>query len=173
MSAKPPLEKIADWAADAEGQHVYMVHDLRKRDVESPIEHLFLTAFYFVMRHETPSLPVHICSAERDFMSIPEGIATWKIWPQAHIGKYRCDFAVRHINWLGNWSDCFLVIECDGHDFHERTKEQASKDRARDRDLQLMGHTVFRFTGADIYRDPIACAQQAARWLATQFMRGD
>lgn len=44
-----------------------------------------------------------------------------------------------------------LVIEVDGHDFHERTKEQAQRDKKRDRDLQAAGFTVFRFTGREVY----------------------
>ena len=46
-----------------------------------------------------------------------------------------------------------LAVECDGHDFHDRTKERASRDRARDRRLQAAGITVFRFTGSDIHWD--------------------
>ena len=30
-------------------------------------------------------------------------------------------------------------MECDGHEFHERTPEQASKDRWRDRMIKRMG----------------------------------
>jgi hypothetical protein len=44
-----------------------------------------------------------------------------------------------------------LVAEVDGHDFHERTKEQAQRDKTRDRDLQAAGFTVFRFTGREVY----------------------
>jgi hypothetical protein len=50
------------------------------------------------------------------------------------------------------------VIECDGHDYHERTKEQAAHDRARDREMQRLGYLVLRFTGSEIWRDPIGCA---------------
>lgn len=51
-----------------------------------------------------------------------------------------------------------IVIECDGHDYHERTKEQAAKDRGTDRALQLLGWTVLRFTGSEIHADASACA---------------
>jgi very-short-patch-repair endonuclease len=54
-----------------------------------------------------------------------------------------------------------LVVECDGHDFHERTKEQAEHDKKRDRKLTELGYTVLRFTGREIWRDPMACALQA------------
>lgn len=48
-----------------------------------------------------------------------------------------------------------IAIECDGHDFHERTPEQAERDRSRDRALTLDGWTVLRFTGREIYRSAI------------------
>ncbi len=49
------------------------------------------------------------------------------------------------------------VIECDGHDFHERTKEQAQRDKKRDRELQAAGYKVFRFTGSEIWRSRGEC----------------
>jgi len=54
-----------------------------------------------------------------------------------------------------------IVLECDGHDFHERTKEQASRDKKRDREMQQMGFTVFRYSGSDIFRDPFKAAKEA------------
>lgn len=51
-------------------------------------------------------------------------------------------------------------IECDGHDFHDRTKEQAQRDRARDRRLAALGVYVLRFTGSEIYQSPWTCAEE-------------
>jgi very-short-patch-repair endonuclease len=56
-----------------------------------------------------------------------------------------------------------VVIECDGHDFHERTKEQARHDRRRDRWMQGQGVAVFRFTGSEIFRNPEACATEVTK----------
>ena len=52
-----------------------------------------------------------------------------------------------------------MVVEVDGHDFHNRTKHQASYDRKRDRDLTLDGYSVIRFTGSDVYNSPAQCAE--------------
>jgi very-short-patch-repair endonuclease len=57
-----------------------------------------------------------------------------------------------------------LAVECDGHDFHERTKEQAARDRERDRRLQAHGLQVMRFTGSEVYRDPIKCVVEIMAW---------
>ena len=43
-----------------------------------------------------------------------------------------------------------MVVECDGHPFHERTPEQASKDRRRIRTLNRLGIPVYPFTGTDV-----------------------
>lgn len=57
-----------------------------------------------------------------------------------------------------------VIVECDGHEFHERTKEQAAKDRARDRASVMGGYDVFRFTGSELWRDPMGCAEQVVDW---------
>jgi len=80
------------------------------------------------------------------------------IRPQADVmgGKYRVDFLMEKDEYLPG----SLAIECDGHDFHERTKEQAARDRRRDRELTGAGFRVFRFTGSEIAKDPLACVQE-------------
>jgi very-short-patch-repair endonuclease len=73
------------------------------------------------------------------------------LFPEFPIGKYRADFAF--IGYAGR-----LALECDGHDFHERTKEQAAHDRKRDRWMLSQGWTVLRFTGSEIHKSPRGCA---------------
>lgn len=84
------------------------------------------------------------------------------IVPQARLRPlpYRVDFLVL-LNPRGRHPTIpTLVIECDGHDYHERTKEQASRDRKRDRDIQNLGVPILRFTGSEIWRDAAECAAQ-------------
>ncbi len=83
--------------------------------------------------------------------------------PQFQLPGWRVDYLVlsRGVQRRG-WHS--LIIECDGHDFHERTKEQAARDRSRDRDAQLLGYTVFRFTGSEIWRDAWACSERVVDW---------
>ena len=54
------------------------------------------------------------------------------------------------------------MVECDGHDFHERTKQQAANDRSRDRDLISNGYTVLRYTGSELYRSPYKIGDELA-----------
>jgi very-short-patch-repair endonuclease len=79
---------------------------------------------------------------------------------QCQLGPYRVDFFFGRK--LSNDCHKYLVVECDGHDFHNTNKEQASKDRQRDRDIQrmIMNCNIFRFTGTDIWADPVKCAEE-------------
>jgi len=86
----------------------------------------------------------------------------WRIQRQAKIGKYKADFAVQCILCPGKT----LIVECDGHDFHEKTKQQAAHDKKRDRFMTVSGYGVLRFTGSEIYRDPIGCVREVVGYFA-------
>jgi len=113
--------------------------------------------------------------ADEDHVSVP----TLILETQVQISSFRVDFVVNAYMWgtlrLGGekvegskrWRK--LVVECDGHEFHERTKEQAAKDRSRDRALSELGYDVFRFTGSEIWRDPFGCAEQVYQWALRGF----
>lgn len=87
----------------------------------------------------------------------------WFLAPQFEIGKYRVDFLFGRGDRLGA-GDC-VAVECDGHDFHEKTRDQAARDKARDRYLNLHVKAVLRFTGREIYRDAGACVVEALHVL--------
>ena len=100
------------------------------------------------------------------------------IEPQAKLGEYRVDFLLTYQESLPDFDHkvklkdgtevpsvkdvtVHLIVECDGHDFHDVSKEQASHDRERDRELKKLGYEVFRYTGSDIWNNPLACATEA------------
>lgn len=76
------------------------------------------------------------------------------------IATYRADIVIE----LDHWRR--LVVECDGHDFHDRTKQQAAYDRARDRELLMLGFVTIRFTGSEIVHAPERCASETWRCLS-------
>lgn len=78
---------------------------------------------------------------------------------QAEWLNFYADFALVPIGWKAP-SGLPLVVEVDGHDFHERTKEQAEHDRRRDRLMIESGATVLRFTGREVWRNARACADE-------------
>lgn len=60
----------------------------------------------------------------------------------------------------GSSSYLSIAVFCDGHEFHERTKEQAKRDRSIDRSLQALGIPVLRFTGREIHADVDRCIRE-------------
>lgn len=97
---------------------------------------------------------------------------------QVPVGRYRADFAVRFVayfnlptdfigdTWLHKGPEGFeqyelsIYVECDGHDFHEKTKAQARHDKMRDRFFVAEGHIVVRFTGSELYGNARQCAAE-------------
>lgn len=70
--------------------------------------------------------------------------------------KYRVDFLIPVI--YKNQEPINFIIECDGHEFHQKTKKQVEEDNERQRDLQEAGYEVIRFSGTEIYHRPGKCA---------------
>jgi len=147
---------------------------------ESPIERVFLCALWLAAYQSR----LNIAGPTPAVIS-PSGIArgnafqpnSLTIEPQAKHGSFRVDFRLTYITEtvdppppdekdpIKRTFKSELIIECDGHDFHEKTKQQAAKDKSRDRDLQSSGVTVFHFTGSEIWNDPMECARQVVEYL--------
>jgi very-short-patch-repair endonuclease len=81
-------------------------------------------------------------------------------------GFYRVDFVVEDkiIDWR-------VAVETDGHQFHERTKVQAQRDKSRDRDLLASGYPVMRFTGSEIWSNPHDCVRDVTKVWREAFAR--
>lgn len=83
---------------------------------------------------------------------------------QAPLGRYRADFLLTK-RLRAEAPAASVVVEVDGHEYHERTKQQAARDRERDRALQTAGHSVLRFTGSQVWEDPGRCAVEAGQFV--------
>lgn len=88
------------------------------------------------------------------------------IFPQFNVkagGKrYIADFKIDAFDYPNTEDQvCTTVlIECDGHDYHEKTKEQAKHDKSRDRALIAEGYQVLHFTGSEIWNEPLKCMEE-------------
>lgn len=84
--------------------------------------------------------------------------------------KYEFDFALVMRDERGA---LFPVadIEADGHRYHSLTKEQARRDRSRDRHLALHGVAVIRFTGSEIWGDAGECAVEIGEFVSAEWAR--
>lgn len=131
-------EDAADTARDWTQDYVRQ----RLGACESPIEELFLAgfAYYGAMNPEDYQLDQQV----------------------AH-GRYRLDFVVTM--GAGTKWEQRVGVECDGHDYHERTKEQARRDKRRDREMTRAGLPVLRFTGSELWRDARGCAEEVVDFL--------
>lgn len=50
-----------------------------------------------------------------------------------------------------------IGIELDGHEFHEKTREQVTYRNERDRDLQSDGWRLLHFSGSEFNANPVKC----------------
>ena len=58
-----------------------------------------------------------------------------------------------------------LIIECDGHEYHNLTKKQVAQDNNRDFDLKNNGYDVIHFSGSQLFTDPFECATKVLDYI--------
>lgn len=66
--------------------------------------------------------------------------------------------------WIPNDTNLKIVVECDGFKFHS-DKDSFTRDRQRDRKLQLKGYKVLRFSGTEIYHNPTQTSYEILDYL--------
>lgn len=115
-------------------------------NTDSPIERLFLDAF------------CHLADMYGYGIGAVLGEGIICVVPQYQIGDMRVDFA---ITYEFHGQSIRLVIECDGHDWHDRTKAQVARDKSRDRAATVRGWRALRFSGSEIFVSPSQCAFEA------------
>lgn len=150
--------------------------ELSKSGGDSPIERIFLASlrastFYHVDEEWDWKLVQAVDDEHLARLKSHDQYQNFLIiQSQVQLDNWRVDFLIHaYADWarydhgkVAGWRK--LIVECDGHEFHERTKEQAGRDRSRDRQAQLANLEVFRFTGSELWRDPLGCALQILKW---------
>lgn len=125
--------------------------------ITSPIEQLFYIALRVMCR-----------AARERFCHDPEFVDGKPVFldggvfltPQYKVGNYRVDFLVRRIGFGRSAIPRDVIVELDGHEFHDKDKRQRSYEKARDRFLSRQGHTVLHYTGSDVVADPYRVAHE-------------
>lgn len=179
------LELLADDAADEARNATMEMGRGYAAHADSPIERIFaahLVGLPAILEREAnlatrlspivkrSGRPTKMGDLPGDWRPPYDGTHGLRVWFQQRIGSYRVDALV-----VASFVDrdqehhLQIVVECDGHDFHERTKEQAAKDRARDRALTLGGYRVLRFTGSELFNDARQCLRELADHIAQFF----
>ncbi|MEM1085859.1 MAG: DUF559 domain-containing protein [Verrucomicrobiota bacterium] len=138
---------------------------------DSPIEATFLLSFVCCCVTHDQAISV-VDAYHEEVFALPgvHGDSILLVSPQLDIEPYAVDFGIEFTctdphhkiaemfgrdtptNTPRRFSER-IAVECDGHNFHEKTPAQAAKDKRRDRFLLQNGYPVMRFTGSEIYRD--------------------
>lgn len=167
------MKFIEQWTKAAGDYHADMLKmdclHYAERLCHSPIEQLFSAALVIVLNTnelEHKQLPI------KDYLDFCSGIS---VYHQYEVGKYRVDFLLRYpepfimntnvlkSKYGGKTKE--VVVELDGHEFHDKNEQQRRYEKARDRYIQKQGYKVFRYTGAEIVRNPFAAALECVSYL--------
>lgn len=123
---------------------------------ESPIEK---SLFPWLLCQTYPPFnfnPITLLPGERARL-IERSVA---VVPQLPIGRYRADFALA----ISMGAEVkFVVIECDGREFHNHRR-----DKSRDREILKNDRIleICRLTGEEIFQDPCVAARKASESVA-------
>lgn len=129
-----------------------------EKRMESPIEHIFYTAFRTLMKIN------YMRQAEPEMYKGEFVFYGTDIIPQVQIGDYRVDFIVCHAPILGQPGKN-LIVECDSQEFHDRDEKQRRYEKKRERFLQSQGFHIYRFTGSEIKRNPFKVAAESISYI--------
>lgn len=82
-------------------------------------------------------------------------------WVDVSGSRYRLDFALEPLDpWLrgallAEHLEMRVGVELDGHDYHEKTREQVTTRNQRDRDLAAARWTLLHFSGTELHQNPM------------------
>lgn len=80
--------------------------------------------------------------------------------------KYIVDFYFEKDEYVNKFNtNKKIIIECDGYEFHQKTKEQVKHDNEREYDLKMAGYEIIRFSGSQIYNEPFKCAEDTYNYI--------
>ncbi len=137
-----------------------------ERGLESPIEDMFYVAITAMAEAYGEATEGHPDPDREDNFGV-------FITPQYQVGPYRTDFVIGRLSlsYLKDIQKCEpvvhvpVIVELDGHDFHDKDKRQRSYEKARDRYLVQRGYRVLHFTGTDVCADPFKAAFEVLQLL--------
>ena len=154
-------EKCDACVADYEREMFDIGNGYYLKDIESPIECLFLLAYRTIVKLNEDRL----CNCYSDEGIKAAAVSDIHIFPQYAIGKYRVDFLIKYTegtsyNGQMMFRSSAVAVELDGHEFHEKDEKQRRYEKARDRFLQKKGLRVFHYTGSEIVKNPFNAAME-------------
>ena len=134
--------------------------ELMDLPITSPIEQLFYVAMKALVRGINEEFNPQADSDDGG----PVGPCGVYLVPQHKIGRYTVDFLL-YQRGCGPDDRMSVVIELDGHAFHDKDANQRAYEKGRDRFLVKKGHRVLHWTGSEVVADPFAVAHEALEAL--------
>lgn len=139
------------------------------RQTGSPIEWTLLVALVTACSCDDINCVDVVADGETSEFGVRPAPFKTVIHIQYPVSSYRVDFLIEQFKHDPESKDGFgfsraVIVECDGHEFHEKTKQQAKRDRQRERAIQALGYQILRFTGSEIFNDPFKCAEEVLRF---------
>ena len=125
--------------------------------IESPIEQIFITAF-----------ELYIKLTDKEFVMLFSQ-------KPIKVGKknYVVDFYFEKDLYVNRFNtNKKIIIECDGHEFHQKTKQQVKSDNEREYALKMAGYEMIRFSGSQIYNEPFKCAEDTYKYIMKSIKEG-
>ncbi len=159
------IEREIRATIEAEEEHLRIIIANAVQGCESPIERVIMAALVAKNYGDLAGDKAIIYSRGRTYAECRPAFDGLHIWAQVACDGYRLDFLAMDV--FDGVIQRHTVIEVDGHDYHERTRRQASHDKRRDRHFTKKGWQVLRYTGSDVWRAPSECA-----WEILQTARG-
>ena len=119
---------------------------------KSPIEQIFMFAFsIYTFSNYDETFMEGLCLETQFKIETTNG------------KNYIADFVLHH-EFAAEGSK-YLVIECDGHEYHNATKEQVEHDNERDFDIKESVYDIIHFSGSQLFKYPMKCAEQAYKYF--------
>jgi very-short-patch-repair endonuclease len=135
-----------------------------KKSFEDQSGDTSLKGFLAALRRASPSMESEIESLEAKFLvyDMFHLDKAYHFVPQARFPEIKVEGKSVRLDLLAFIPadpTFYLSIECDGYKYHS-SRERFVNDRKRDRILQKYGISVMRFSGTEIWTDPVGVAAE-------------
>ena len=134
------------------------------QDIRTPIEKIFITAFEMYTNFENKK-QIYLFPQEEVQIDNKKYYADFMFKADDYLTKLILGKEIRNYNYK-------LIIECDGYEFHQKTKQQVQKDNEREYDLKMAGYEILRFSGSQIYNEPLKCAKDTYNYIMKKIKEG-
>lgn len=125
--------------------------------IKSPIEQIFITAFSIYCKY-TNKEEIYLLSQKEVTCNDKKYFVDFSFEADDYLADLTLGNKIKNTNFK-------LAIECDGYEFHQKTKEQVKQDNEREFDLKMAGYDVLRFSGTQIFNNPIKCAEDTYNFI--------